>query len=1311
MTISKHRRRILYLMVAASLLLAVLPALGQVEAPEEYVRVERTISTAHALPDSTFRVTLRIKPLAALQGVGVREALPFGWTIHPVEGAGAAFKRSVNEWVFTEAIEEGTPIVLMYEVTVPSADRLFADTLPLCFEISGTFQSTVPAIEIPIGGDTQVEVSTTLPIPSAVAHLVVGNGVEPDRIDLRSDKRISENQLTRAIQYWATDTAVPATEGEIIELWMLERLDAYYEVCMDVDEALPLSIDPEFVATRTIETFLPCDSVLLPDGCLDPGIEARQLNVTIQITGSHDAYGVGLAEQLPRTWRVTPVEHAGFVFRASANEWFHAGRLPAGAAIAVEYLAEVVESVTDQLSLHSGCCGSETSYGGVVSTALECSERPVGGESSAFIWDCLPVLLAISRWDVEEDRLDATLSDAITYPQLQRAIEFWMSGTAVPYTCGYTVGYHMLKRITAYWVGGVLITEPLPDEAPVFCEETDDCTTASCPEGNLCHMTELQRVEDYVGIPSEPRIGIEVDGPCTLTCDAQETTLRIVAEGGTPPLRYEWWGHGGALLETTETLRVSEPGSYTGVVISLGGCRIGEQVVISQDIEAPQVSIDVGGVLDCTRSEVELAGSIVGGRPPFAVEWQDGAGTIVGTNSELTVDEPGEYTMMVRGANGCVGSANATVLADRTAPTADAGPDKTLTCMRTVVTLEGSAEGGHAPYEYRWTDASGEVLASDPELVTREPGTYTLTVTGANGCSGSDAAVVAEDTLAPVIDVEASGPITCADPVVTLTAMIADGSRMLEVAWFDLAGETMGTEATIDVTAPGTYRVVVVGSNGCPGEATIDVIEDLEAPTVSLSSSGELTCNVHVVTIGADVEGSSEPYTYAWTDATGEPLGTQASIDVTDPGSYGVVVTGANGCSSEATIDVTEDLEAPTVSLSGSGELTCDVDIVTIRAAAEGGREPYTYAWQDEARRAIGTDASVCVMEPGTYTVYVTGGNGCFACGSFEVTEDIEPPAVSVSASGELTCETTGVTLTAEATGGRAPYTYAWVDEAGATICGDPSVRVTAPEAYTVHVTGVNGCSASATVRVSEDVEAPTVRADVSDVLTCIVGEVTLTATVSSGRAPYDIEWRDASGACVGRATSILVDQPGAYTVTVTGANGCVGSASVMVMQDIGAPVVDLGPDRMLTCAQSEILLCAAPSGGTAPFTYIWTFGCEGLVTSGPEFCATEPGTYTVRVTGANGCSGTDSVTVTDGINPPIVDLGPDRGLGCCGAAIELIPTITGGVAPYMYAWYNECDAVIGEGATLLVSEPGTYLLIVRTADGCISSDSVVIGD
>ncbi|MFC2099919.1 hypothetical protein ACFLSF_03720, partial [Candidatus Bipolaricaulota bacterium] len=62
MTISRHRRAILC-SLAVLLSLAGLSVAGQTQAPEDLVRVERTISTAHALPESVFRVTLRIEPL------------------------------------------------------------------------------------------------------------------------------------------------------------------------------------------------------------------------------------------------------------------------------------------------------------------------------------------------------------------------------------------------------------------------------------------------------------------------------------------------------------------------------------------------------------------------------------------------------------------------------------------------------------------------------------------------------------------------------------------------------------------------------------------------------------------------------------------------------------------------------------------------------------------------------------------------------------------------------------------------------------------------------------------------------------------------------------------------------------------------------------------------------------------------------------------------------------------------------------------------------------------------------------------------
>ncbi|NQT91742.1 MAG: hypothetical protein HQ559_03200, partial [Lentisphaerae bacterium] len=471
---------VLWIVVACSLVL-----FGQATAENPGLRVTRTMSSAHALPESTFQVTLELKADADLNGVGLRENLPIGWTIHAVENAGAAFKLSEVEWVFTDPMYAGTTLYVTYEVTVPAAARLISDPLPQCFTISGTYQTTVPSFETETEGESTVEIVSALPIGTAIAHLIPQQIAGVDIIDLRLSRWISEAQLQRALELWQQDLPVPGTAGKRIDLAMINHLAAQFETCTRADDALPLSIDPELSAVRTLETFLPCDSVLLQEGCLDPGQSARLITVSIEITPSFDAYGVGLKEWFPSAWKATPIEQNGFWYRPSAGEWVYPTRVRAGETIKVFYQIEVVSTPYDSVVAGAGCCGQEMAIVGEVSSALECSIAPVLGEDTVTVGTCIPVILAISRWDVEEDRLDVELSDSITFPQVQRAVQFWVQDLPVPHTCGYTVGYHTLKSIVAYWLSGTPVTAPLSQDGvlPTCGDSTEDCETAPCIDG------------------------------------------------------------------------------------------------------------------------------------------------------------------------------------------------------------------------------------------------------------------------------------------------------------------------------------------------------------------------------------------------------------------------------------------------------------------------------------------------------------------------------------------------------------------------------------------------------------------------------------------------------------------------------------------------------------------------------------------------------------------------------------------------------------------------------------------------------------
>lgn len=151
--------------------------------------------------------------------------------------------------------------------------------------------------------------------------------------------------------------------------------------------------------------------------------------------------------------------------------------------------------------------------------------------------------------------------------------------------------------------------------------------------------------------------------------------------------------------------------------------------------------------------------------------------------------------------------------------------------------------------------------------------------------------------------------------------------------------------------------------------------------------------------------------------------------------------------------------------------------------------------------------------------------------------------------------------------------------------------------------------------------DTPAVELGAARALTCTSPSTTLSASVSGGKGPYTYAWTP------GGATSqtLVVTSAGTYFVKVTGANGCSATDTVVVTDDRAAPSVEAGGPFEISCAAPTVVLEAIVSGGAAPYAYLWT---PGNLTS-QTISASAIGEYTVRVTGANGCSASDSVRIT----------------------------------------------------------------------------------
>ncbi len=734
---------------------------------------------------------------------------------------------------------------------------------------------------------------------------------------------------------------------------------------------------------------------------------------------------------------------------------------------------------------------------------------------------------------------------------------------------------------------------------------------------------------------TKPTPGVSNDGP--LTCI--KTSVVLTAQPSTG-VTYLWSGGG-----TNQTKTVTTGGTYTVTVTNISsGCYETAQTTVNVNNAPPTGSASNDGPLTCTKTSVTLTAT---GGGTYA--WSGG-----GNAATKVVTAPGTYTVTVTSSNGCTALATTTVAQNITVPTPTANNDGPLTCTKTSVTL--TATGGGT---YLWS--GGGALAT--KTVTT-PGTYTVTVTNTtSGCTAVATTTVAQNNTVPTATASNDGPLTCTKTSVTLTA--TGGGTY---AW-----SGGGTATTKVVTAPGTYTVTVTNTtSGCTAVATTTVAQNNTAPSATANNDGPLTCTKTSVTLTATGGG-----TYAWSGG-----GTAATKVVTAPGTYTVTVTNTtSGCTAVATTTVAQNITVPTASASNNGPLTCTKTSVTLTATGGG-----TYAWSGG-----GTAATKVVTAPGTYKVTVTNTtSGCTATATTTVSQDVTvPTATADNIGGPLTCTTTSVTL--RAFPNDITYTYNWGGPSGYAATSRTNV-VSTPGVYNVTVTNPsNGCSATATTTVNQDITTPTGSASNDGPLSCAKTIVTMTANPATG---VTYAW---SGG--GNLRTKAVTTAGTYTVTVTSTtNGCTAVATTTVTGDTSTPNSSASNDGPLTCLKTSVTLTANPATGV---TYLWSGGGTNRTK-----IVTTAGTYTVTVTNnSNGCTSLATTTVSENKSVPNASADNIGGPLTCidnSVTIRAFPNVT----TYTYAWSGP-SGYTATSRENNVSIAGTYRVTVTdTQNGCTASSS-----
>jgi hypothetical protein len=575
-----------------------------------------------------------------------------------------------------------------------------------------------------------------------------------------------------------------------------------------------------------------------------------------------------------------------------------------------------------------------------------------------------------------------------------------------------------------------------------------------------------------------------------------------------------------------------------------------------------------------------------------------------------------------------------------------ATPNDTI-CAGTSIAL--IATGGAS---YSWSGGIVNGLVFTPLA----SGTYTVTVTGANGCTNTQTQSLVVNPLPSISIIASPNDTLCAGTSVSLTAT---GGTFY--SW--TGGLTNGTPFTPTTNA--TYIVTVTSANGCTKTQTQNiVVNPLPGITISTTPNDTLCAGTPLILTASG--GAS----HTWSGG----ISNGVAFTPLTSGTYTVTATANNGCTNTQTQSIVIKPQ-PTVTVSTiPNDTICNGTSLILTAT--GGT---SYSWSG----GIVNGSAFTPLTSGIYTVTATGANGCTKTQTQSIV--VNPlPSINITASpNDTVCTNDLVTLTAS--GGS---TFSWT---GGINNGTP-FAASSNTTYTVTVTGANGCTQTQTQSVVVNtLPSISITTSPNDTV-CTNDLVTLTA---NGGSAYS--WTGG----INNGIPFAASSNTTYTVTVTGANGCTQTQTQsIVVNSLPNISITVSPNDTV-CANDFVTLAA---GGGA--TYSWTGG----IINGVSFMPTANGNYTVTVTDTNGCTNTQIQSVVVNVNiTPFVNITSNPTQGATNDPIVYMAS-TNVPPPYIIEWYRNNSlnhtSITNTWSDFLLAGANIVYAVIKSPTQCLNPDS-----
>ncbi|MFC4219729.1 T9SS type B sorting domain-containing protein [Flagellimonas marina] len=686
------------------------------------------------------------------------------------------------------------------------------------------------------------------------------------------------------------------------------------------------------------------------------------------------------------------------------------------------------------------------------------------------------------------------------------------------------------------------------------------------------------------------------------------------------------------------------------------------------------------------------------------------------------ITAPGNYRVYVRlknvSATACVFPSNVVTINDL-----DINVDVTandILCSSQLGSIDVSVSGVPGFYTYRLVkngvtvDTFGPNGADSYTFANVSPGTYSIRVE-TNNCSetvttdiNGDPIVIGNGISPLAVSATASDSFGCGATSVDVNLTTSGGTAPYR---FSVDGGPFGStytgSTTFTVTSAGTYSILVEDANGCQRSASVDV-QDIPPPIFNFTeedancggaNDGRVTINV-TNGFGYEIEYSIN---------NGASFQISNTFSNLAPGNYDIVLryeqdsftctttpqTATIGTPSTITATASPD-STPSCANENGGQITI--------SGVSGGTAPYEYS----VGAGFSTNPVFTNLGVGTYTPMIRDANGCVEALTDIVFNALNKPTNLDFAISSLDCITTTASVSLTVTGGAGPYTYEIIAPAASAINNgnNDTFSGLGLGTYTFRVTDNAGCSYNENYAIT-DISSIGVAAQQTKVVTCVGdsdGEGRFLVDGFNTTYSYSI---DGGPVSTGQSASIIPLTgltAGSYVISVTDEEtNCTDTATLVIEEPSTTFAISSLDVTAMSCQNGNIgavRINTAGGWGGNRYTLTQPDGSTRGPKNGSTFSnLSQDGTYQVSVTDANGCTVTDSFTLTR-LDAPTLTLDNGASDFCYDnfGAATLAVNASGGLAPYQYRING---GALGASNTFAGLTPGTYSIQVVDANDC----------